>query len=100
VSGLLQVKEPFMAHRLMEFVVGLLFGIGLIVAGMTDPAKVKGFLDLAGAWDPSLAFVMGGAILVGMGAFLWHVSAPQLFWAARCTCPPCATSTSAWWWAA
>ena len=58
-----------MAHRLMEFVVGLLFGIGLIVAGMTDPAKVQGFLDLAGNWDPSLAFVMGGAILVGIGAF-------------------------------
>ena len=58
-----------MANRLMDFVVGRVFGIGLIVAGMTDPAKVKGFLDLAGAWDPSLAFVMGGAILVGMGAF-------------------------------
>ena len=51
-----------MAHRLMEFFVGLLFGIGLIVAGMTDPAKVQGFLDLAGNWDPSLAFVMGGEI--------------------------------------
>ncbi|MFZ2407085.1 MAG: YeeE/YedE family protein [Methylobacter sp.] len=51
------------------FLVGLLFGLGLIVSGMTDPAKVIGFLDLAGAWDPSLAFVMGGAILVGAGAF-------------------------------
>ena len=48
---------------------GLVFGIGLIVAGMTDPSKVIGFLDLAGAWDPSLAFVMGGAIAVGMIAF-------------------------------
>ncbi len=54
---------------MMAFVVGLVFGIGLIVAGMTDPAKVQGFLDLAGQWDPSLAFVMGGAILVGMLAF-------------------------------
>jgi len=51
------------------FVVGLLFGLGLIISGMTDPSKVIGFLDLAGAWDPSLAFVMGGAILVGAGAF-------------------------------
>ena len=48
---------------------GLIFGIGLIASGMTDPAKVKGFLDLAGAWDPSLGLVMGGAIAVGVGAF-------------------------------
>lgn len=54
---------------LMAFVVGLVFGIGLIVSGMTDPSKVLGFLDLAGQWDPSLAFVMGGAILVGLVAF-------------------------------
>ena len=48
---------------------GLVFGIGLIASGMTDPAKVKGFLDLAGAWDPSLGLVIGGAIAVGVGAF-------------------------------
>jgi uncharacterized membrane protein YedE/YeeE len=53
----------------MAFVIGLVFGIGLIVAGMTDPSKVQAFLDLAGRWDPSLAFVMGGAILVGMAVF-------------------------------
>jgi len=53
----------------MALVVGLLFGIGLIVSGMTDPAKVIGFLDLAGNWDPSLGLVMGGAILVGIVAF-------------------------------
>ena len=46
------------------FLAGLLFGIGLILSGMTDPSKVVGFLDVAGAWDPSLAFVMGGALLV------------------------------------
>lgn len=56
-------------NRFTEFAVGLLFGIGLMVSGMTDPGKVLGFLDLAGAWDPSLAFVMGGAILVGLVAF-------------------------------
>ena len=54
---------------LTALMAGLLFGIGLIVSGMTDPAKVVGFLDLAGNWDPSLAFVMGGAILVGVFAF-------------------------------
>lgn len=48
---------------------GAVFGVGLILSGMADPAKVLGFLDLAGAWDPSLAFVMGGAILVGALAF-------------------------------
>lgn len=56
-------------RRLTEFVVGLIFGIGLIISGMTNPAKVIGFLDLAGLWDPSLAFVMGGAIFVGVVAF-------------------------------
>lgn len=48
---------------------GLLFGIGLLASGMTDPAKVKGFLDLFGLWDPSLALVMGGAIAVGLIGF-------------------------------
>ena len=48
---------------------GLLFGVGLILSGMSNPSKVLGFLDLAGKWDPSLAFVMGGAILVGAVAF-------------------------------
>jgi uncharacterized membrane protein YedE/YeeE len=56
-------------HVFMALVVGLLFGIGLIVSGMTDPSKVIGFLDLAGKWNPSLGFVMGGAILVGFAAF-------------------------------
>lgn len=43
---------------------GLLFGLGLVVSGMINPAKVLNFLDLAGSWDPSLAFVMGGALIV------------------------------------
>jgi uncharacterized membrane protein YedE/YeeE len=55
--------------RLSEFIVGLLFGCGLLLSGMTDPGKVLGFLDLAGSWDPSLALVMGGAIAVGFFAF-------------------------------
>ena len=48
---------------------GLVFGLGLIVSGMANPSKVLGFLDLAGPWDPSLAFVMAGAIAVGLAAF-------------------------------
>ena len=58
-----------MRNRISEFVIGLVFGLGLIVSGMTDPGKVLGFLDLAGLWDPSLALVMGGAVLVGLFAF-------------------------------
>ena len=50
---------------------GLVFGLGLLVSGMANPAKVLGFLDLAGRWDPSLAFVMGGAVAVGVVAFLF-----------------------------
>ena len=53
----------------MALLSGLLFGLGLILSGMSDPAKVLGFLDLAGVWDPSLAFVMGGAVLVASLAF-------------------------------
>lgn len=52
-----------------SFVCGLVFGLGLVVAGMTDPRKVLGFLDLAGAWDPSLAFVLGGAVGFSAVAF-------------------------------
>jgi len=55
--------------RLAALLAGLLFGIGLMVSGMATPAKVLSFLDLAGRWDPSLAFVMAGAIAVGSMAF-------------------------------
>lgn len=48
---------------------GTIFGLGLILAGMANPAKVLAFLDLAGLWDPSLALVMGGAIAIGLVAF-------------------------------
>jgi len=58
-----------MHNRLSEFVVGLIFGLGLMISGMTDPSKVIGFLNIAGPWDPSLAMVMGGAIAVGIFAF-------------------------------
>jgi uncharacterized membrane protein YedE/YeeE len=56
-------------HRISEFLIGLLFGVGLMLSGMTDPGKVIGFLDVTGLWDPSLALVMGGAIGVAFFAF-------------------------------
>ena len=54
-----------MIRRILPpLVSGTLFGAGLTLGGMTDPARVRGFLDLFGAWDPTLAFVMGGAVIV------------------------------------
>jgi uncharacterized membrane protein YedE/YeeE len=56
-------------YSLVAFGAGLAFGIGLVVSGMANPAKVIGFLDLFGRWDPSLALVMAGAIAVSLPAF-------------------------------
>ena len=56
-------------RKFSAFACGLLFGIGLLLSGMANPAKVLGFLDLAGHWDPSLAFVMAGAIALAAPAF-------------------------------
>ena len=53
------IRDP-----LVSLASGIIFGAGLTIGGMTDPARVRGFLDLFGAWDPTLAFVMGGAVLV------------------------------------
>lgn len=55
--------------NLIALLAGLVFGLGLMIGGMTNPAKVLAFLDIAGDWDPSLAFVMLGAIGVGFFAF-------------------------------
>ncbi len=62
-----------MVKLLSALLAGLVFGLGLILSGMANPAKVLGFLDLAGAWDPSLALVMLGAIGVGLPAFQWLI---------------------------
>ena len=56
-------------QRMTEFLAGLVFGLGLMISGMTDPSKVLGFLDIAGLWDPSLMFVMGGGVGVAMVGF-------------------------------
>jgi uncharacterized membrane protein YedE/YeeE len=69
------------------FFAGLVFGIGLLVSGMTDPGKVQGFLDVAGAWDPSLAFVMAGAIAVGFFAFALAKRRAQAFLGAAMRLP-------------
>lgn len=59
--------------HLIAFAIGLVFGIGLLISGMTQPEKIFGFLDLFGRWDPSLAFVMGGALAVAAIGF--HLAA-------------------------
>jgi len=58
-----------MKSLLVSLLAGLVFGLGLIVSGMANPEKVLGFLDIAGLWDPSLAFVMAGAVIVSAVAF-------------------------------
>ncbi|URD61113.1 YeeE/YedE family protein [Sphingomonas sp. KRR8] len=60
-------------HLLPPLLSGALFGGGLTIGGMTDPARVRGFLDLFGSWDPTLAFVMGGAVIVM--AIAWSLQA-------------------------
>ncbi len=55
--------------NVIALIAGLLFALGLVLSGMTQPAKVIGFLDITGKWDPSLAFVMGGALIVTLFAF-------------------------------
>ncbi len=52
-----------------QYLIGVLFGLGLIISGMSNPQKVLNFLDITGSWDPSLIFVMGGAVIVGLGGF-------------------------------
>lgn len=59
------------ARIVIAFACGLLFGLGLLVSGMVDPDKVRGFLDITGRWDPSLALVMAGAIAVALPCLQW-----------------------------
>jgi len=72
-----------------SFVCGLIFGFGLLISGMTDPVKVLGFLDILGPWDPTLAFVMLGALAVSSIGFAFArrrgapMLASQCLWPAR-----------------
>ena len=61
---------------LFSFIASVLFGLGLAISGMLNPAKVIGFLDITGKWDPSLAFVMGGALVVTVFSFRWVLRRP------------------------
>ena len=54
----------------ISLISGVLFGLGLSISGMLNPQKVQGFLDIAGAWDPSLAFVMGGGLAVNLAGIM------------------------------
>lgn len=69
--------------NLVASIAGLLFALGLVVSGMTQPSKVIGFLDITGKWDPSLAFVMGGALLVTIVAFATTPRAGNRPWFAK-----------------
>ncbi|MFU8803013.1 MAG: DUF6691 family protein [Bradymonadaceae bacterium] len=62
-----------MKANLVAFAVGIVFAVGLVLGGMTQPSKVVGFLDFFGNWDPSLAFVMGGAIMANVGLYWWTI---------------------------
>lgn len=72
-----------MARLLVSVVAGLLFGLGLAVSGMTQPARVLGFLDPLGAWDPTLLFVLGGAVGVTVVAFRFVLRRPAPVLAVR-----------------
>lgn len=72
-----------MMQPLVSLMAGLVFGLGLAIAEMTNPLKVLAFLDLAGDWDPSLAFVMGGAVTVTALAFRFILRRPVPFYGER-----------------
>ncbi|MBC2384537.1 MULTISPECIES: DUF6691 family protein [Pseudomonas] len=73
--------------KLTAFFAGLIFGLGLLLAGMANPAKVLAFLDVAGAWDPSLALVMGGAIAAAVIPLNWARKNKQSLLGARMQLP-------------
>jgi uncharacterized membrane protein YedE/YeeE len=73
--------------KLTAFFAGLIFGLGLLLAGMANPAKVLAFLDVAGAWDPSLSLVMGGAIAVAVIPLNWARKNKQSLLGARMQLP-------------
>jgi len=74
-------------RSLVSFMVGALFGLGLLISGMTDTTKVQGWLDIFGNWDPTLAFVMGGAI-VPMAVAWWFTQGRKPVLAAQFPKPP------------
>ncbi len=71
----------------MSMICGVIFGLGLAISGMVNPAKVLAFLDVAGDWDPSLALVMGAALVPSFVAFRWLPSRPRPWLADRFELP-------------
>lgn len=74
-------------QNLVALVAGVLFGFGLMLSGMANPQKVMNFLDLAGTWDPTLAFVMGGALLISVPAFHFTLKRPSSWTGGRFQLP-------------
>lgn len=72
----------------MGYIAGLLFGLGLALAGMTDPARVLGFLDIFGAWDPTLMFVLGGAVVTTFIGYRLYSGGSGRCSARPSSCPP------------
>lgn len=65
-----------MMRLIGSYIIGLVFGIGISISGMANPAKVVNFFDIAGIWDPSLAFVMGGALIVTFIGYTYVLKRP------------------------
>jgi uncharacterized protein len=85
-----------MPRMIVALLAGMLFGVGLAVSGMVNPAKIIGFLDVAGGeWDPTLIFVMGGALLVTIPAFRMILKRPRPILATGLRCRPSAPWTGA-----
>jgi hypothetical protein len=83
-----------MSRHIVALLTGIIFGLGLAVSGMINPEKVLGFLDIAGAWDPSLALVMGGAVGVTLLTFRRVLKLPKPLFGARFEIPTSASVDS------
>ena len=76
-----------MRETIAGLLTGFLFGLGLCLSSMTDPAVVLGFLDIAGAWDPTLVFVMGGGVAVAFVGYRYVLRQDRPLWAGRFSLP-------------
>ena len=80
-----------MRETITGLVTGFIFGLGLCLSRMTDPAVVQGFLDIAGAWDPTLLFVIGGGVAVAFVGYRYVLQRKQPLWASKFSPPPAGT---------
>lgn len=74
-------------RSVMAYIAGLIFGLGLAISGMTDPARVLGFLDVAGDWDPTLMFVLGGAVVTNSVGYRLAMRRPNPLFASAFQLP-------------